>query len=306
MCVRSIIHGAVAASAISLLTAGCGLILGLDEFQDADPCDDGTMDGAETDVDCGGPACSPCADGKACMASRDCQSGACGPAGCAAATCSDGILNQDETDVDCGGTCVALGQGCGLGQACIVAADCQGGNCKGGTCAPPPCSDGDRNGAETDVDCGGPVCDPCADGATCATPADCGSGVCTAGVCQVPSCSDGVMNGSESDVDCGGACAKCGFGQMCGDSGDCSTFPCVDGICCNSSCTGQCMACNIPGSLGSCANVPLGQPDTNADTLCQGPTLTCDGAGACRLATGQPCGADAQCASDVCVAGKCQ
>ncbi|MCC6557064.1 MAG: hypothetical protein IT372_29280 [Polyangiaceae bacterium] len=113
------------------------------------------------------------------------------------------------------------------------------------------------------------------------------------------------MNGSESDVDCGGACAKCGFGQMCDDNGDCSTFPCVDGICCNSACTEQCMACNIPGSLGSCANIPLGQPDTSGGTLCQGPTLTCNGAGACRLAAGQPCDGDAECASGVCVAGKC-
>jgi hypothetical protein len=40
-------------------------------------CSDGITNGNETDVDCGGPDCPRCADGKACLASTDCVSGSC-------------------------------------------------------------------------------------------------------------------------------------------------------------------------------------------------------------------------------------
>ncbi len=43
----------------------------------------------------------------------------------------------------------------------------------------PSCSDGIRDGLETDVDCGGPACPRCALGKYCATNTDCSSGVCT-------------------------------------------------------------------------------------------------------------------------------
>ena len=43
----------------------------------APACDDTIKSGAETDVDCGGPACSKCALDKACLANADCQSGVC-------------------------------------------------------------------------------------------------------------------------------------------------------------------------------------------------------------------------------------
>src|SRR5262245_10430595 len=42
----------------------------------------------------------------------------------------------------------------------------------------PTCSDGIKNGAESDTDCGG-TCAACADGAGCAAAGDCTSGVCS-------------------------------------------------------------------------------------------------------------------------------
>ena len=50
------------------------------------------------------------------------------------------------------------------GSACQVGADCQSGYCSPGsnTCKSPTCSDGDKNGTETGIDCGGPSCQPCA------------------------------------------------------------------------------------------------------------------------------------------------
>jgi len=56
--------------------------------------------------------------------------------------------------------------------------------CVGNVCQAPTCTDGLRNGPETDVDCGGGICVPCAVGRTCQVATDCLSGLCVAGVCQ--------------------------------------------------------------------------------------------------------------------------
>jgi plastocyanin len=47
------------------------------------------------------------------------------------------------------------------------------------------CSNGLRDGDETDIDCGG-ACAPCAVGLQCAAAPDCASGLCTAGRCATP------------------------------------------------------------------------------------------------------------------------
>ena len=88
---------------------------------------------------------------------------------------------------------------------------------------PSTCGDGHRNGAETDVDCGGP-CAPCLDNQACAAPSDCASKVCDDHVCKMASCSDGVANADELDVDCGGHCglASCDAGQMCSATEQCA------------------------------------------------------------------------------------
>lgn len=62
----------------------------------------------------------------------------------------------------------------------------------GGTA--PTCTDGVKNGTETDVDCGGTCTADCANGATCSVNADCTSQNCVAGVCQA------------SSTPCGGLC----------------------------------------------------------------------------------------------------
>ncbi len=45
------------------------------------------------------------------------------------------------------------------------------------------CTDGIKNGSETDVDCGGGVCPKCKDGNTCVVATDCTTNTCSAGVC---------------------------------------------------------------------------------------------------------------------------
>jgi hypothetical protein len=49
--------------------------------------------------------------------------------------------------------------------------------------SPASCTDGSKNGAETDVDCGGGQCAPCAAGKACAQHADCEVAICIAGAC---------------------------------------------------------------------------------------------------------------------------
>ena len=57
--------------------------------------------------------------------------------------------------------------------------------------APPPasCSDGTRDGDETDLDCGG-ACPKCGLGRTCLAPTDCASGSCTDALCTCAALDD--------------------------------------------------------------------------------------------------------------------
>jgi len=76
--------------------------------------------------------------------------------------------------------------------------------------AAPSCTDGIKNGTETDIDCGGSCTTKCQNGKGCGVNGDCSSSICTGGVCQAaPTCSDGIKNGTETGVDCGGSCPPC-------------------------------------------------------------------------------------------------
>lgn len=120
-------------------------------------CTDGRLDGKESDTDCGGPTCAPCAADKACNSYADCSSRVCDDGTCASPTCEDTVHNGMETDVDCGGPECS---GCQTGQSCRQDRDCSSKRCEAGVCQPPTCSDGRQNGDEEGVDCGG-SCDPC-------------------------------------------------------------------------------------------------------------------------------------------------
>jgi preprotein translocase subunit SecG len=89
-------------------------------------CTNGTKDGFETDVDCGG-TCSACAQGKSCVKSTDCSTANCTNGTCAAKAC-------DASDFECGEGCP---QKCGIGRECLVAGDCVSGRCHNGICSAP-------------------------------------------------------------------------------------------------------------------------------------------------------------------------
>jgi len=102
----------------------------------ADPqCFNGTKDGTETDIDCGG-ACGPCAANAACGGNDDCQSGSCSGGTCAPPDCGDFVRNGDETDFDCGGSCTKKCGGVGaMTELCLIHADCVAGtSCISGKC----------------------------------------------------------------------------------------------------------------------------------------------------------------------------
>ncbi len=155
-------------------------------------CNDGVLDGRETDVDCGGPTCDPCGIGRICERNSDCESGSCEDGLCfgdVPESCEDGLKNGSETDLDCGGEeCTA----CGLGLVCEVNADCASGRCDAGVCVEGNlCGNGDLDFGETcDGDC--PV--SCNDNDFCTVDTLTGSAdECTA-ECQyesVVSCTDG-------------------------------------------------------------------------------------------------------------------
>lgn len=194
------------------------------------------------------------------------------------ALCTDRQKNEYESDTDCGGICSP----CGMGQACLVAADCASGVCLLGTCAAPSCTDGVRNGRESDVDCG-EACIPsrCASGDHCTNDEDCSSFRCRDGACEVATCSDGLRNGAESDLDCGGpSCAPCATGLSCGADQDCATRVCSAARCAPDSCRDQ--------------RVDPGETDIDCGGSLCGP---CRGGSACVL--------HADCMSGTCLGGTC-
>ena len=234
-------------------------------------CANNKLDDGETDIDCGGPLCNVCSEGKACKTASDCESTKCVNSICVAQdcldvgcpdgevcnratgncfSCIDHVQTGDETDIDCGGSCPTK---CTEGQTCLVGTDCDSNQCVEGVCARQPCtvigcSDGYRcnsvtgtcyacddnikNGNETDVDCGGSWCGACDAGQTCNTDSDCATNACDSKTKICVSCSDNIKNGKETDVDCGGACEnKCFKGQTCSVNEDCSTTQCTNGIC---------------------------------------------------------------------------
>ena len=131
-------------------------------------CDDGVMNGDETDTDCG-TTCPACGDGKMCKDGVDCEGGNCTGGFCG--SCTDGKKNGAETDEDCGGPC----EPCALGKTCQQDADCSSDDCSGGTCV--SCDDKVKNGLESDVDCGG-GCDLCPVGKACTQSSDCAGDAC--------------------------------------------------------------------------------------------------------------------------------
>jgi hypothetical protein len=201
-------------------------------------CDNSIQDFDETDVDCGG-SCPGCWLAQHCVRSLDCSPIAPGCntklGGCAcdavskicvADVCVDHRKDGDESDVDCGGmVCPA----CDTGAICTSNRDCKKSSCDAltATCDADACADHQRDGNETDVDCGGGICPLCPLGMGCALNYDCTSGACDAvsRKCVTDPCFDHRWDGTETDTDCGGSvcAARCKIGSRCTTTADCES-----------------------------------------------------------------------------------
>jgi hypothetical protein len=182
-------------------------------------CGDGIKDGTETDIDCGGGQCRACNNRQHCSVGSDCTSGTCSVGTCVDPTCTDGKQDGSESDVDCGGPKCAP---CVGGQGCFTGTDCASGVCPVNPSAMPPmctpascscevpgncsclagsCTDGIKDGAETDVDCGGPGCSPCANALRCIVDSDCISLNCSGagGQCLPPAVCSAVNDDFPTD-----------------------------------------------------------------------------------------------------------
>jgi hypothetical protein len=100
------------------------------------------------------------------------------------------------------------------------------------------CTNGVKDGYETDVDCGGAFCTSagkiCAVGKQCGSPLDCSTKYCdrTTRLCGAASCTDGIQDGGETGVDCGGPCAACAATVTCSIDIDCDPgYTCEDNSC---------------------------------------------------------------------------
>lgn len=106
---------------------------------------------------------------------------------------------DDAICADAGASCGEVQADDGCGQTVTVpCGTCSGDAICGLTtpnqCDDPAvvCTDGVQNGAETDVDCGGPDCDACPVGDACVGDEDCEEGTCGGGTCVVGSWSTAV------------------------------------------------------------------------------------------------------------------
>ena len=143
------------------------------------------------------------------------------------------------------------------------------------------CDDGIKNQDETDVDCGGSICEPCRDGLRCEEGSDCQSGRCINGICFPATCNDGIRNQGETDVDCGGPCDPCPEGKRCQVDQDCRSGLCEDNIC-------------MPFK-DHCYDGVQNHGETDVD--CGGPCKPCE--------AGKSCEVDSDCTSLNCAMGIC-
>jgi hypothetical protein len=193
-----------------------------------------------------------------------------------------GAPSFDAAGLDAGAAFIFEGVNPGaLGSACTEGQRCGSGHCVDGVCC--------------DTDCAA-ACHSCvasqtggADG-TCApvsglTDADggCNNGYCEAGQC-LPRKADG---------------------EACGALGECASRNCIDGVCCDATCSGQCEACDVTGSIGTCTPVDGAPRGGRAACIDNGDECagTCDGVD--RSACTYPVGSTA-CGVPACADGAAQ
>jgi hypothetical protein len=203
------------------------------------------------------------------------------------------------------------------GGSCDANSDCQDGYCVDGVCCDVECSGACKtcaSGACTSLrGIAVPSCSPYLCGESGACPTLCGTHAdcLDTHYCLEPRCVEREPNGgscTESRQCASGTCSErecmgtLEIGARCSNAVDCESSNCVDGFCCDQRCDGQCEACDLRNSRGTCSPV-TGAPHGDraackgADSVCVG---ECDGEHTARCAypaRSQVCGAS--CSDDV-------
>ena len=285
-----------------LVAAGCHLALSLDDLQITEGSGGsagGT--GGQAGHATGGGGNTGGGGGAACVPEE------CPDPGqpCLIATCDDADLCATATAPE-GSDCVGQGDAkvcdaAGVCVECVGQDDCaQDEECTDGVCTPLACSDNQQGQQETDVDCGGPDCPPCANNGRCLIYRDCESGYCdttggTPGVCG-PCAGAGDCNADSYCDPTDNTCKlKQSVGAPCSLPDQCTSGFCIDDVCCNSECSGFCQACSEAkhlqvGKDGVCLPIASGNPDGECATTegCDGNGSDCTGCGASHPPPGDP------------------
>jgi len=272
-----------AAAALASL-GGCELIASVDRTK----IDAGTGGSATTST--GGMGGTPSTGGGGMMCTDancvDDTPDDCSSVGCVDGACTTGNEPVRELCVDDDKPEANICDGEGDCVECIDTTDCEDNpatpNCStSGTCVPAQCVNGMLDGDETDTDCGGSMCDPCANTLGCVVAGDCESNFCDMS-------GGGPGGGGGGGGPATGVCTPCGGNGDCatveycdtGDDGgtcvpdeadgfDCSTFGadsctsgnCADGVCCDTACGSTCEACTMVKTGmadGTCAPTSAG------------------------------------------------
>ncbi len=291
----------------------------------------GTCDGLGTCRPQGVQNCSPflCAGGsctQACTSDADCDAGhacvngRCGlenlgqPCGvgteCLSGICAEGVCCDDACAGACHscalassmGHCTPLAAGavdsknvcidegattCGENGRCDGSGGCQ--KYKEGTiCAPDGCSGNVYTPVST-----------CSATGQC-TPPD--SLPCAPYVCNGNTCFDACTTDQNciSPTTCNNnSCGEKAIGASCSASAECRSTFCAQGVCCDAACSGACTSCALPGSLGTCTNVPNDASDPAGLCADQG-AASCGTNGKCQAGACQKYAQGTACEDSTC------
>ncbi len=179
----------------------------------------------------------------------------------------------------------------------------------------PSCSDGEQNGNETDIDCGG-GCEPCELTKQCAAGTDCRSGVCEGNVCvecatasECPGEDGTCATRTCTNGACGFSYAAAGTELPDQTAGDCKTAVC-DGA---GGLTTETDDADLPGDMNGCTvgactdGVPSQSPRLAGTACLENNGTMCDGEGACvQCIQATDCsGEDTACSMRTCNDGVC-
>ncbi len=195
-----------------------------------------------------------CVDGVCCNTSCDHQCEACNKEGICSPVAGAPVLPRQACNTDGNAACVGTCNGTNP-DACTYPGDTK--QCSAGSCA--------SGVATLTTFCDGEGSCPTPQNQICA-PADCVGTLCGGG-CPTIACAAGSYCS-------GGVCEpKLGPGTTCNDNSQCANGLCTDGFCCDQACNGQCQACDVAGSEGTCT--------TLTGDLPHGGRAACPGFGAC-------------------------